>query len=101
MITTNDKAHRDNGPQHLCSVCNWTNVGCINLGEFGKPRWVCQGCCKRALEERDQLRIDLADAILHWKQYSDAYDTAEAACNENIKKIAELMKTHTIVPVSS
>ncbi len=35
-----------------CSECNWTNVFLLNLGEPGKPRWVCQGCCKRAVETR-------------------------------------------------
>jgi hypothetical protein len=62
-MNTNNKADREIGSQHLCSVCNWTNVGCVNLGEFGKPHWVCQSCCKTALEKRDRLHVELADAI--------------------------------------
>ena len=34
-----------------CSVCNWTNVSLLNLGEPGDPRWVCPGCCKRAFDQ--------------------------------------------------
>lgn len=37
-----------------CSICNWTNINCLNLGEAnGTPIWMCHGCIKR---ERDQLR---------------------------------------------
>jgi hypothetical protein len=39
------------GGRQVCSECNWTNVGLINLGDPLKPRWVCQGCCKRAIEK--------------------------------------------------
>ena len=38
-----------------CSLCNWTNVSLINLGEPNKPRMVCQGCCKRAVEAMDAV----------------------------------------------
>lgn len=38
-----------------CSICNWTNVSLINLGEPNKPRMVCQGCCKRAVEAMDAV----------------------------------------------
>lgn len=38
-----------------CSICNWTNVSLINLGEPNKPRMVCQGCCKRALETMGEI----------------------------------------------
>ena len=38
-----------------CSICNWTNVSLINLGEPNKPRMVCQGCCKRAVETMDEI----------------------------------------------
>jgi hypothetical protein len=33
-----------------CHICNWTNVGLLNLGEPDKPKWTCQGCCKRILD---------------------------------------------------
>ncbi len=42
-----------------CSECNWTNVSLINLGEPGKPRWVCHGCCKRTLEALDSVHAAL------------------------------------------
>lgn len=38
-----------------CSICNWTNVSLINLGEPNKPRMVCQGCCKRAVDTMDEI----------------------------------------------
>jgi len=40
-------------PGHTCGVCNWTNVGCLNVGESGAPEWVCHGCLKR---ERDAAK---------------------------------------------
>ncbi len=42
--------------KRTCSKCNWTNVGLLNLGEPGKPRWVCLGCCKRAIETLDAAK---------------------------------------------
>jgi len=43
----------------VCSECGWTNVNLLNLGEPGKPRMVCHGCCKRALESVDTCRAAL------------------------------------------
>jgi len=43
----------------VCSECEWTNVSLLNLGEPGKPRMVCHGCCKRALEAVDACRSAL------------------------------------------
>ena len=40
----------------VCSECKWTNVSLVNLGYVGKPRWVCQGCCRSALEVVDAVR---------------------------------------------
>jgi hypothetical protein len=37
----------------VCGECNWSNGELWNLGDFGKPRWVCQGCAKRSLEASD------------------------------------------------
>ena len=45
-----------------CSECNWTNVSLINLGEYGKPRWVCQGCCKRAIDTLDGIKALLPNS---------------------------------------
>lgn len=39
-----------------CSECNWTNVSLLNLGDLGKPRWICHGCCKRAFQKIDTLQ---------------------------------------------
>jgi hypothetical protein len=39
-----------------CSVCSWTNVSLLNLGNPGTPRMVCIGCCKRAVEALDIIR---------------------------------------------
>jgi len=47
---------------YVCSECNWTNVSILNLGEFNKPRWVCHGCCKRAIETRDESLSKLREA---------------------------------------
>jgi uncharacterized protein YvpB len=38
-----------------CCICNWTNDGLINIGEFGKPQYVCLGCIKRQFEERKTI----------------------------------------------
>lgn len=35
-----------------CQICNWTNVGCLNLGDV----WMCHGCI---VKERDSLRQQL------------------------------------------
>ena len=43
----------------VCSECRWTNVSLLNLGEPGKPRMVCHGCCKRMLEAVDTCRTAL------------------------------------------
>ena len=40
----------------VCSECGWTNVSLMNMGEPGRPRMVCQGCLKRALEAVDAYR---------------------------------------------
>lgn len=41
-----------------CSVCNWTNISLLNLGEPGDPRWVCPGCCKRAFDQTQPPVVD-------------------------------------------
>ena len=43
-----------------CSECEWSNTGLLNLGNKDSARWVCHGCCKRAIDERDQLKARLA-----------------------------------------
>lgn len=43
----------------ICSECNWTNTSLLNLGEPGKPRWICPGCCKRAFQKIDMFRSTL------------------------------------------
>jgi transposase-like protein len=50
-ITKNLKVKTD----ETCHICKWTNVSLINLGEPNKPRWTCQGCCKRMLEENKNV----------------------------------------------
>jgi len=49
----------------FCSECGWTNVGLINLGEPEKPRMVCMGCCKRAIEKLDACRSILPPTVIH------------------------------------
>lgn len=34
----------------VCSICGWTNVSLLNVGECGRPRLVCHGCIKRAFD---------------------------------------------------
>jgi hypothetical protein len=35
-----------------CSVCDWTTVSLLNLGEpLQTPKWVCHGCIKRRFDE--------------------------------------------------
>jgi len=38
-----------------CSICNYTNVGLINIGNPGTPRMVCLGCVKRTFDTIDEL----------------------------------------------
>jgi hypothetical protein len=45
-----------------CSECGWTNVNLLNLGEPGKSRMVCHGCCKRMLEAVDACRAAMLRA---------------------------------------
>jgi NTP pyrophosphatase (non-canonical NTP hydrolase) len=33
-----------------CGVCDWTNVGLLNVGDPGRPMWMCHGCIKRAVD---------------------------------------------------
>jgi len=47
---------------YICSECNWGNSSLLNLGEFNKPRWVCHGCCKLAIEARDESLSALREA---------------------------------------
>lgn len=35
---------------NICQICKWTNVGCLNVGQHGQPRWVCHGCLTKAME---------------------------------------------------
>lgn len=58
-----------------CSICNWTNVSLINLGEPNKPRMVCQGCCKRA--------VDTMDEILALTQNTDLSGAASASARKD------------------
>jgi hypothetical protein len=44
-------------PRVICSVCNWTNVGLLNVSEPGKtPVWICHGCIKRMYDERKEMQ---------------------------------------------
>lgn len=49
-------------PQPVCSVCKWTNVSLLNLGEPGKPRLVCHGCCKQMADKIREQRALLSYA---------------------------------------
>ena len=64
----------------VCGECNWCNGELWNLGEFGKPRWVCQGCAKRAIEKKDRLMEDLADLV---KAYERLLETGRDRIIEN------------------
>lgn len=33
----------------LCEMCKWSNIGCRNYGEPGKPKWLCHSCTNRQL----------------------------------------------------
>lgn len=35
----------------VCQTCNWTNTGCLNVGESNQPKWICHGCIKRELDK--------------------------------------------------
>jgi len=39
----------------VCELCT-TSYGTIDIGVTGKPRMVCQGCCKRAFETLDKIK---------------------------------------------
>jgi hypothetical protein len=42
-----------------CSVCRWTNTGCLNIGELNRARWICHGCIKTTIEELEETVADL------------------------------------------
>lgn len=54
-----------------CQVCNWTNVGCLNVGEFGHPKWICHGCIARAIKELVRL-ADKLDAVYNFNEAARA-----------------------------
>ena len=68
----------------VCSVCNWTNSpGSVwNLGEPGKPRWVCQGCCKRALERATAAEAELATARELLLECTNQLESAYVSCEQ-------------------
>jgi hypothetical protein len=49
----------------VCQTCNWTNNGCLNVGEVGKPNWMCHGCIARMVVDRDRLQA-VVDALYAW-----------------------------------
>lgn len=49
----------------VCSVCNWTNDGCLNVGDYGKPKWICHGCIKRSLDTL-QSKLTEVEECLRW-----------------------------------
>lgn len=57
--------------KNVCSVCSWTNVSLLNLGEPGQYRLVCHGCCKRIIEERDLLKEGTAGLVTSLKDSTD------------------------------
>ena len=53
----------------ICSFCNWTNVGLLNIADTGAtPKYICHGCIKRELDKRAdphiQHVIDAARALV-------------------------------------
>ena len=51
-----------------CSECGWTSTGLLNIGEMEAPRWICHGCTKREVEERDELKRWHATAAAGYAQ---------------------------------
>lgn len=49
-----------------CHICGWTNVGLLNLGEPGLPKWICHPCCKRISDENENLKqsVNAAATVL-------------------------------------
>lgn len=45
-----------------CSSCKWTNVGLLNVGWFGNPKWICHSCITIAIKELSTIRAELAQA---------------------------------------
>lgn len=41
---------------NVCSICKWSNASLIDIGNPGEQRYVCHGCCKRAVEMTDSTR---------------------------------------------
>jgi hypothetical protein len=95
-LTTNEAALGGKGPldfgkggmmepnETICSECHWTNVSLLNYGNPGEPRWICHGCCKRIIEERDTIKqsaINTRNAALE--------DAARVCCAANPKLLAD------------
>jgi hypothetical protein len=32
---------------NVCNECQWTNMGCLNLGNTDSPYWLCHNCIKK------------------------------------------------------
>jgi len=71
-------------PKHLCSICEWTNTGCWNLGEPGKPRWVCQGCSKRVVEKQDNPDTVTISRELLQRAYYSMYNSVHSSCHPKL-----------------
>lgn len=63
-----DHISRDLANPHkdkTCQQCNWTNVGCLNLGEpNGESFWMCHGCIKRMRDEFKATREMIARYLI-------------------------------------
>lgn len=80
----------------ICSVCNWTNTASslLNLGDPGKPRWLCHGCIKREVAKLESQVGQLEKARL--QDLSELRETTkmmEAAYKER----DEAVKKHTAI----
>ncbi len=70
----------------VCSVCNWTNVNLLNIGETNQtPFWICHGCVKEQKHQLAGLQSD-RDKLIELKadlqQGGYTYESfALAVCN--------------------
>lgn len=47
-------------PHDRCSVCDWTNVGLLNLGEPNAAKWICHACIKRESDSAEKIARAIA-----------------------------------------
>jgi len=75
-----------------CSVCKWTTVGCLNLGEPNKTEyWMCHRCVKNLLDNYNELLYSVIRKFPDESRHRTAKRyIKEAECNNHYEDIVKI-----------